>query len=413
MQQNEFFSTPAGRIVFRFFFTFVLLFIASFTFPHALLPDIGKYTGFVFEPLCRMLAGLLFEKGKVFTSSIVSDSTGMYLSLLVVAILSAIVTICLWSKKSSDAKWFEWFLVIVRYYLAMQLLAYGCSKLFKWQFYLPEPNTLFTSIGSVSADLLYWSAMGTSRAYTMFLGMAEIAAACFLLFRRTYLLGACVTLAVLMNVVMVNFSFDISVKVYSLFLLSLALFLLLANAKRLSGFFFKNDPVQYAVAAPAYSYNMPRFYLPVKVIVIAFIITDALFMYVKEGNYNDDKAKRPYMHGAYNVDLFVKNADTLAPLTTDPYRWKRMFVHRKGYLIVQDMHDNMQDYQLDCDTVTCQLQLMSYDSVFTILNYQRLNDSLFTVEGFMNNDTLRMDLSKINMKKLALMGKQFHWTIDE
>src|SRR5205085_9499653 len=105
------------------------------------------------------------------------------------------------------------------YYLCLQLLKYGVDKIFKNQFYLPEPNTLFTPAGMLDKDILYWSTMGTSYGYNIFLGSLEIAAALFILIKRTRLIGLLLSLGILINVTEVNFGFDISVKLFSLFLL--------------------------------------------------------------------------------------------------------------------------------------------------------------------------------------------------
>ncbi|MBL0334556.1 MAG: hypothetical protein IPP73_04285 [Chitinophagaceae bacterium] len=74
-------------------------------------------------------------------------------------------------------------------------------------------------------------------------------------------------------------------------------------------------------------------------------------MYVKTGNYNDDLDPRPPFHGAWEVTNFIRNNDTLPPILTDKTRWKRVFVHRKGYLIIQGMNDGMQDFKLVTDTI--------------------------------------------------------------
>ena len=41
----------------------------------------------------------------------------------------------------------------VAWFLALQLLQYGFDKVFKHQFYLPEPNTLYTPLGLLPPDL--------------------------------------------------------------------------------------------------------------------------------------------------------------------------------------------------------------------------------------------------------------------
>jgi uncharacterized membrane protein YphA (DoxX/SURF4 family) len=208
------------KALLRFIALFVVLFISSFSFPHIFIPDVGKWLSPFFEKLVVFCGDHLFHIKRPYTQKIISDSTGMYLDVFVVFVLSSVASF-VWTavdrRPRSYDKLLYWFIVLVRYYLAMQLLHYGFNKLFKWQFYIPEPNTMFTTVGDTSPDLLYWSVMGISRPYTVFSGLLEVMAACMLLFKKTSFAGALLALTVMVNVVVINFSYDISVKLYSLF----------------------------------------------------------------------------------------------------------------------------------------------------------------------------------------------------
>ena len=114
---------------------------------------------------------------------------------------------------------FYWTHVLVSNMLAFFLLRYGFDKLFKHQFYLPEPNTLYTPVGLLSKDILFWTSMGTSHSYNVFMGLIEIIPAFLLFFKRTRMLGGLISFAVLLNVLMINIGFDITVKILSSFLL--------------------------------------------------------------------------------------------------------------------------------------------------------------------------------------------------
>jgi hypothetical protein len=104
------------------------------------------------------------------------------------------------------------------------LFKYGWDKITKGQFYMPEPNTLFTPFGKLSKDIAYWSLVGSSYPYTVSLGIIEVVAALLLLFKRTQFLASLLAVVIFGQVVLINFSFDISVKLFygSLFLLHTA-----------------------------------------------------------------------------------------------------------------------------------------------------------------------------------------------
>lgn len=255
--------------------------------------------------------------------------------------------------------------------------------------------------------------MGVSRTYTVFCGVLEIIPACLLLFRRTYVFAALMSLVVLLNVGMVNLGYDISVKLFSGFLLLLCCILLAPSVKSLFGFFFTGKTQQLQLYTPEFTEKKRRLYLLLKTLLVVIIMIDPLWKYLRTGNFNDDAAKRPPLHGAYEVELFTRNKDTLAPLLTDNFRWKRIFVHRRGYFITQQMNDEMQDYHLYTDTLSHKMIIENDEgSVQTFFNYVKTSDSTLLLDGVFRKDTLHLQLRKINLKKLPLLQEEFGWTIE-
>lgn len=407
--------TFLSKFFFRVNVVFILLFIFSFSFEHEFIPDVGSWFAPFFDRLAAWTGKTFFNFGANTIYEIQSDTTGFYLNALNLLLISLLIAIA-WSvadkRRTNYPQVAYWFFVFIRFYLAMQLFSYGFNKIFKWQFYAPEPNTLYTAIGNVPRDFLYWSSMGTSRFYVIFSGIAEIIAAALLLFRRTYIAGAIVSLLVLVNVLMINLGFNVSVKLYSLFLVVLCLVLLIPEGKKLFGFFFFSKPVSLEQKRPQYSKKASRILLLFKTIIIAAIILDPLSLYIRTGNYNDDLDPRPPLHGAYEVKLFVKNHDTLLPLTTDAYRWRRMFVHRRGYLITQQMNDEMRDYGLVVDTVRKKFMIEN-GHLHSFPDYALKNDSTLFLDGEFFGDTLHVEMRKIDLQKLPLLQDEFRWTIDQ
>ncbi|MES2429366.1 MAG: hypothetical protein V4556_00435 [Bacteroidota bacterium] len=403
------------KIIRNFILLFAILFIITVPFPHEYIPDTGAFINPLSEALVRLTAQYIFHIQHAYTSQLVSDSTGLYIhvfNLLIISLI-VIVTMNLIIKKNYD-KIFYWFSIVIIYYLALQLFEYGFSKIFKWQFYLPEPNTLYTTLGNSYRDLMYWTTMGLSRPYTIFAGLLEITAACLLLFKRTRLAGALLAFFVLINVAVINFSYDISVKILSCFLLLLALMIIAPYRKKLFAFFFHQEIINKINTASIYSHTISKKnYVLIKLIAIAYILFSTLSPYFIENNFNDDTAERPAFHGAYDVTLFVRNNDTLLPLL-NTLRWKRAFVHRKKYFITQDMADDMQDYTLMTDTI---------DHIFILnreadrkqfkLNYTIYPDSTLGLNGIIDNDSLHIQLRQIDIKKLPALQKEFHWTSDD
>jgi uncharacterized membrane protein YphA (DoxX/SURF4 family) len=112
----------------------------------------------------------------------------------------------------------HWLRVYVRYVLAAAMLGYGMAKVFKSQFPAISDMRLMQPYGDSSPMALLWNFMGFSTAYTIFVGAAEVLGGLLLLFRRTATLGALVVIAVMSNIVMLNFCYDVPVKLYSVHL---------------------------------------------------------------------------------------------------------------------------------------------------------------------------------------------------
>lgn len=136
---------------------------------------------------------------------------------------------------------YQWLRLAMRFLLASSLLLYGFDKVFPLQFPPATTEQLAVSYADSSPMGLLWRFMGASPLYSFFGGMAEVVPGFLLLFRRTATLGALGATAVLLNVVALNFSYDVTVKLYSTELLLMALFLLLPDVQPLWLFFIQNE----------------------------------------------------------------------------------------------------------------------------------------------------------------------------
>src|SRR5262249_34050070 len=79
-------------------------------------------------------------------------------------------------------------------------------------------------------------------AYTVFSGMVEVTGGALLLFRRTTSLGAIVSGGALLNIVLLNFCYDVPVKLYSTNLLLMCIYLLAPDMRRLINVLVLNRP---------------------------------------------------------------------------------------------------------------------------------------------------------------------------
>ena len=258
------------------------------------------------------------------------------------------------------------------------LFKYGWDKITKVQFYLPEPNTLFTPFGKLSKDIAYWSLVGSSYSYTVALGIIEVMAALLLLFKRTQFLASLLSIAIFGQVVLINFSFDISVKLLSG---SLLLFSLVY-----SSCFSQNWKGIFGFATEHLQINHSPKHRIAKFTFAGLVIIESVFPAFWSKNLNDDHFPRLAHHGAYRV---FGNPQI-----------KHLFIHRQHYLILQSHNDSFKDYPVD----------VSSSDHYTSINGEvscRWNENQLII----HNDTFRIE--KVPFHHLPLLRESFHTFSDE
>lgn len=181
-----------------------------FPFDHALIGQILNWIRFPFEQTLLLLdPNLSFE----------TDTTGTYLLSLLAGILGIATTfmlperIKLFFTQHANA--------IIAFILAVFYLEYAWVKIFPVQFLPPESNVLHTPLGQLSKDIAFWSLMGSTYILTCFIGIIELLTGFGLLLKRTRMVASLFGFGIASTLLVLNLSFDISVK-----LLSLCLFLL-------------------------------------------------------------------------------------------------------------------------------------------------------------------------------------------
>src|SRR6185295_18100086 len=123
---------------------------------------------------------------------------------------------------------------------------------FALQMVFPALSQLATPLGDLLPMRFSWLFIGYSTPYQFFSGAMETVAGLLLLNRRTVTAGLFAATGAFLNVVMINLSYDVPVKLYSSHLLFACLFLLALDAPRLLRFLVLNKPTR-----PTTAYDSP------------------------------------------------------------------------------------------------------------------------------------------------------------
>lgn len=200
----------------------------------------------------------LFQKDFYPFGSGSGDTLYDYIELLSILIFAGAITLfwsCIDWRKTDHAWLKDVFGSFLRYSLAFILLSYGLAKLNPEtsQFQVPSFDRLAVSLGDYSPMGLLWTFMGASQPYTIFAGAGEVVAALLLIFRRTAILGAFVAIGVMANVVMLNFCYDVPVKIFSSHLLIAGCLVLLPDMRWIANAFLFHRSADRNELTPAYA----------------------------------------------------------------------------------------------------------------------------------------------------------------
>ncbi len=342
------------------------------------------------------------------------DTTYDYVLLLIYINISLVATI-IWTlfdrKRSQYTAALYWLRVLVRYNLAITLFGYGFSKVFHLQMSFPYLFQLAEPFGDKSPMGLAWSFIGFSKGYSAFTGWGEIIAGGLLFFRRTTTFGALFSMVVIGNIVAINFCYDVPVKLYSSTLFIMSVFLAAPDLKRLSNLFFLNKTTQPVIFKNFVHKRWQR---------IAVICYKALFIIYAfyssiSGSLNGqleygDKRTLPPLYGMYNTNVFIRNKDTILPLTTDTTRWKQLIVDFDKNVQIKFMNDKYQWFNFSVDTIKHFISLNSYADTMSksFLSY-KIDSSWLTLKGNLFHDSVYIRLKKYDAQSFVLMNRGFHW----
>lgn len=234
--------TTLKLIAIRFAFLISTLFVlffnnGAFSFFYYLQKYTSQYqTNFVLW-FGRSILGM-FDLAAVFNGS--GDTTFAYVQLLFIALISLIGTI-IWSvfdrNRKSHEQLLYWLIATLRFYVGFMLIHYGLAKLNNGQFPGPSAYGMSVAYGDFSPMGLAWRFLGFSEGYKVFMFFAEMMGT-LLLFRRTATIGAFLCLMTCLNIMAINYFFDVPVKLLSTALVTMCLIILSPNFKRLFNFFF-------------------------------------------------------------------------------------------------------------------------------------------------------------------------------
>ncbi len=413
----------AHRTAFRLASCFIVLALLPFPFGAGSFYETTLYQRTWFAAaswLCMHVLYLTLTPAVAAPYTLADNIIG-YVELLcfvVLAALAAIVWTLVDGKRPNYRTLHEWLRIYVRYALAFAMLGYGMDKVFALQFNwsLPGPGRLAQPLGNYSPMALLWTFMGYSKPYTIFTGAGEVIGGVLLFFRRTTTLGALIICGVMANVVALNFSYDVGVKVFSSLLLFLTIFLLVPDLRRLMNIFVLNRSTPAAnLDGPIPIHWMGR----TRMVLHAMLVILSLYWLsgpsLQGPRERGQRPKSPF-YGLYQVEAFTKDGK---PLGQNDENWRRVIFEGKSDLTILTMDDSMHYYYADVDvpkntvTISGERDLDSNQEKESlsksVLTFSRPNPDHLEIRGNLANQPVVINMRKVDTSKFTLVSRGFHW----
>lgn len=417
------------KILFRFFFIYFII--------QAVPLDWKYYRDVFFSGFSFSLHDLFYLAR--YTPRLVAD-VPVFADWAIITLVS-LIGAAVWSFVDRSRKEYNTLYyalrVIVRYRLAVALLAYGFIKLFPLQMAYPSISHLNTAYGDLDAWKIFSISTGIVPGYQSFLGLVEIFAALLLLNRKTATIGTFIIIPFTGNVVMSNLAYEGGEYVYSSLLVTFALFLLVFDVNRilrLTSFERTTQPNRYkpVFAAPGLKYG--RIGLKTAFIFLfVFVYGYQAYAAHSEGGYQ-------YTHvpglkdaaGLYNVKQFrINSTDLPYTAVNDDIRWKDVVFERWTTLSIrsnskaallkantEEIHTSEADrnyeytgsagrhyYAYATDTLAQTITLKGQNAGDTeapvVLHYTRPDSETIILQGInANHDSLYVVLDRVDKKYL-------------
>lgn len=306
----------------------------------------------------------------------------------------------------------KWFRMFIRLALASQMIEYGMTKIIPNQFAAPGLDILSSRVGDLPLNTLFWTSVGAAPAYQMFTGWAELLGGVLLLVGPLTMVGALLCLADMSQVLTLNLSYDIGLKITSLHLVFLAVFLLVPDAKRLYSFALGRATRASRECGLFADRRANRVAAAAQVALGLYLITVQGLLNVAYWNALGGGAARSALYGVWDVEALSIDGES-RPVSLNDYdrQWRRVIFDRPDTVTFQRTDDSMAHYGVAIDPASRHLALTKgasreWEAGFS---FEEPSEGELILEGKMDGYTIRLDLRRVEFDTFRLLNSDFRW----
>ena len=412
----------AARVIFRVCFVYIGLFCLTtqilgslFIFPKFFIPSpallwpMRQITFWTAEHVFRVAHPL------VYAGSGSGDKTFDWVEAFCLLVCATVAT-GIWSvldrQRGNYVTLHKWFRLFIRFALASVMISYGMAKVIPLQMPYPFLTRWVEPFGNFTPMGVLWSSIGASPTYEIFTGCAETLGGILLLAPRTTALGALLCLADLVQVFVLNMTYDVPVKLFSFHLILMALFLMAPDLPRVIDFFILDRAVGPSSQPQLFpTRHANRIALTLQIIFGIWLV--GVNAYGDLNNwyaFGDGRAKSPF-YGIWNVEQFSVDGQLRSPLLTDYDRWRRVIFDFTTSVNFQRMDDSFIGYgaSINLNNRTVTLTKANDRNWRANFTFERPTLNQLTLDGNMDTHNIHLQLELVDRNKFLLANSRFHW----
>jgi hypothetical protein len=318
------------------------------------------------------------------------------------AIAAVVWTVAAGGRKTADGSDY-WIRLFFRFALAAQMFSFGMAKVIPTLFPPPPLVTLVKPVGDLSPDDLLWTFMGASVSYQMFTGWAELVAGILLVIPRTAIVGALIAGADMLQVFVLNMSYDVGLKQTSFHLLAISLFLLWPELKRIG------HVLVLDLDRPRESRRSLIIQLAFGAYLLAMFTRLAVASWYNPGGPGYAKSA---LYGIWDVETMSVDGEVRPPMFNDyDRRWRRVIFDTPELMIVERLDDSFAHYGASIDPERHMIALRKIQSRVwrASFSYDRRGDDELTIDGEMDGHAIHAQLQRVGMDVFRLTNGTFRW----
>ncbi|MEO7312696.1 MAG: hypothetical protein ABIX01_20085 [Chitinophagaceae bacterium] len=330
-------------------------------------------------------------------------------SLLLVAFIGTVIWCILDKRRLNYIKLHYWFRMYLVYYLFLAIMPYALFKIIPLQMPFPNAEQLLTPVGNNNGFRLVWNFMGARPGYSVFAGICEMTGCVMILFRRTRVFGCLFLCTVMVNVVCLNIFYNVFVKLQSIHLLTVIIFLLVPHIPKLVRIFYYLQPVSLAEREFTFTTRWKKWLLAALLLAPAY----ASFIVLKDAGIRVNNNKLFRHQEVYDVSAFTSGSDIIPPLLTDTFRIKRlvfMASQSRKVAILYNMKDIPDYYFYKWDTAGEKFSLTNVDTTKPIVfTYTEPAKNKLQITGNWKGKPVTMQLEKFEIDSMKLVKEKIKW----